>query len=108
MLYGTIMSLACSASRLPNYCSVSAIVNAICLEVLTTYCLRILDALGAILMAHEVQITKSEISVSVCRLECTDTRGSGREGYFPHMLNEMNFWTMNSILKELCCLSEDP
>ena len=27
--------------------------------------------------------------------------------FFFNVLNEMNFWTMNSILKELCCMSED-
>jgi len=54
----------------------------------------------------EVQITKCEITVSVCVLEGTDTRTSGMRDHFLHVLNYQDFLFINSILKELYCVCE--
>jgi len=56
----------------------------------------------------EVQITKCEITVSVCILEGTDGRASGMRGYFPQLLKYQDFWSIKSMLKELYCVSEAP
>jgi len=56
----------------------------------------------------EVQITKCEITVSVCILEGTDSRASGFRGYFPQVLKCQDFWSIKSVLKELYCVSEAP
>jgi len=55
-----------------------------------------------------VQITKCEITVSVCILEGTDTTVSGMRGYFPHLLKYQDSWSIICILKELYCVSETP
>jgi len=54
----------------------------------------------------DVQITKCEITVSVCILEGADSRASGIMGYFPQMLKCQDFWSIKSMLKELYCVSE--
>jgi hypothetical protein len=53
-----------------------------------------------------MQITECEITVSVCILEGTDTRASGIRGCFPQMPKYQDFLSINSMLKELCCVSE--
>jgi len=55
-----------------------------------------------------VQITKCEITVSVCIMEGADSRASGIRGYFSHLLKYQDFWSFNSMLKELYCISEVP
>jgi len=47
-------------------------------------------------------------SQSVCILEGTITRAPGISGYFPQLLKYHNFWSINCMLKELCCISEAP
>jgi len=54
----------------------------------------------------DVQITKCEITVSVCLLDGTDSRASGIRGYFPQLLKCQDFWSIKSMLKELSCVSE--
>jgi len=54
----------------------------------------------------EFQITKCEITVSVCILEGTDSRASGFRGYFPQLLKCQDFWSIKSMLKELYCVFE--
>jgi hypothetical protein len=54
----------------------------------------------------DVQITKCEITVSVCILEGTNSRASGIRGYFPQLLKCQDFWSIKSMLKELSCVSE--
>jgi hypothetical protein len=56
----------------------------------------------------KVQIKKSEITVSVCILEGTNTRASGIGAYFPHLLKYQDIWSINSMLKKLYCISEAP
>jgi len=56
----------------------------------------------------DVQITKCEITLSVCILEGTDSRASGFRGYFPQVLKCQDFWSIKSVLKELYCVSEAP
>jgi hypothetical protein len=56
----------------------------------------------------EMQITNCEITVSVCIMEGTDTRASGITEHFPQMLKYEDFLSINSILKELYCVSEAP
>jgi hypothetical protein len=56
----------------------------------------------------DVQITKCEITVSVCIPEGTDSRASGFRGYFFQLLKYQNFWSIKSMLKELYCISEAP
>jgi len=51
---------------------------------------------------------KCEITVSVCILEGTDSRASGFRGYFPQQLKCQDFWSIKSMLMELCCVSEAP
>jgi len=55
-----------------------------------------------------VQITKCEISVSVCILEGTDSIASGFRDYFLQLLKYQNFWSIKSMLKDLYCVSEAP
>ena len=59
-------------------------------------------------MLSEVQITKCEITVSICVLEGTDSRGSGFSGCLPQLLKCQDFWSIKSMLKELYCVSEAP
>ena len=59
-------------------------------------------------MLSEVQITKCEITVSVCILEGADSRASGIMGYFSQLLKCQDFWSIKSMLKELYCVSEAP
>ena len=59
-------------------------------------------------MLSDVQITKCEITVSVCILEGSDSRASGFSGYFPQLLKCQDFWSIKSMLKELYCVSEAP
>ena len=54
----------------------------------------------------EVQITKCEITVSVCVLVGNDTRPSEVRGYFPQKLKYLDFRSIMSTLKELYCISE--
>jgi len=54
----------------------------------------------------DVQITKCEITVSVCVLEGTDSRASGITGYFFQLLKCQDFWSIKFMLKELYCVSE--
>jgi len=56
----------------------------------------------------DVQITKCEITVSVCILAGTDSRASGITGYFLQLLKCQDFWSVKSMLKELYCVSEAP
>jgi len=56
----------------------------------------------------DVEITKCEITVSVCILESTDSRASGIRGCFPQLLKWQDFWSIKSMLKELYCISEAP
>jgi len=56
----------------------------------------------------DVQVTKCEITVSICILEGTDSRASGIRGYFPQLLKCQDFWSIKSMLKELYCVSEAP
>jgi len=56
----------------------------------------------------DVQITKCEITVSICIPEGTDSRASGIRGYFPQLLKCQDFWSIKSMLKELYCVSEAP
>jgi len=56
----------------------------------------------------EIQITKCEITVSVCILEGTDSIASGFRDYFLQLLKYQDFWSIKSILKELYCVSEAP
>jgi len=56
----------------------------------------------------DVQITKCEITVSVCIPEGTDSRTSGIRGYFPQLLKCQDFWSIKSMLKELYFVSEAP
>ena len=55
-----------------------------------------------------MQITKCEIAVSVCILEDTNTRAPGIKGYFPQLLEYQDFFSINSMLKELYCIFEGP
>jgi len=55
-----------------------------------------------------VQITKYEITVSVCVLDSTDTRASGIRDCFLKLLNYQDIWMISSILKELYCISVAP
>ena len=59
-------------------------------------------------MLSEVQITKCEITVSVCILEGIDSRASRFRDYFLQLLKYQNFWSIKSMLKELYCVSEAP
>ena len=59
-------------------------------------------------MLSDVQITKCEITVSVCLLEGAYSRASGIMVYFPQMLKCQDFWSIKSMLKELYCVSEAP
>jgi len=56
----------------------------------------------------EVQITKCEITVSVCILEGADSIASGFRDYFLQLLMYQDFWSIKSMLKELYCVSEAP
>jgi len=56
----------------------------------------------------DVQITKCEITVSVCILEGTDSRASGIRGYFLKLPKYQNFWSIKSMLKEMYCISKAP
>jgi len=56
----------------------------------------------------EIQITKCEITVSVCILEGTDSIASGFRDYFLQVLKYQDFWSIKSVLKELYCVSEAP
>jgi len=56
----------------------------------------------------DIQITKCEITISVCILEGADSRASGIMGYFPQLLKYQDFWSIKSVLKELYCVSEAP
>ena len=40
----------------------------------------------------------------VCILEGTNTRASGIGGHFSQVLTYEDFWSINSMLKELCCI----
>ena len=53
-----------------------------------------------------MQITKCEITVSVCILEGTDTRAFGIGDCCPYLLKYQDFLSMNCILKELYCVCE--
>jgi len=55
-----------------------------------------------------MQITNSEITVSVCIMEGPDTRVSGITEPLPQMPKYEDFLSINSILKELYCVSEAP
>ena len=54
----------------------------------------------------EAQIGISEITESVCIPEGADTRASGISGLCHHLLKYQNFLSMNSMSKELYCISE--
>jgi hypothetical protein len=56
----------------------------------------------------DVQITKCEITVSVCILAGADSRASGITGYFPYLLKYQDFWCIKFMLKELYCVPESP
>jgi len=91
--------------------NVSGIVNVMCLVIPAADCLHIWDSLEAIMIVSglsEVQITKCKIKISLCILEGTNTRASGIMGYFPELLKFQDFWSIISILKELCCIIEAP
>jgi len=55
-----------------------------------------------------LQITKCEITVSVCILEGADSKASGIRGYFLKLPKYQDFWSIKSMLKELYCISEAP
>ena len=59
-------------------------------------------------MLSDVQITKCEITVSVCILEGADSRASGIRGYFLKLPKYQNFCRIKSLLKEMYCISEAP
>jgi len=59
-------------------------------------------------LLYLVPFPECEITVSVCVLEGTNTGASGIRGYFPKLLKYQDFWSINSILKELYCVSEAP
>jgi len=56
----------------------------------------------------DVEITKCEITVSVCILEGTDSRASGIMGCFPQLLKWQDLWSIKYMLKELYWISEAP
>jgi len=51
---------------------------------------------------------KYDITVPVCIIEGTNSRGSVIIGYIPQLLKFQDFWCMSSILKELYCITEAP
>jgi len=51
-------------------------------------------------------MTKCDIVVLVCILEGINSRASGIRCYFPQLMKYQDFWSINSMLKELYCISE--
>jgi hypothetical protein len=53
-----------------------------------------------------VQITNCDIILSVCILQCTNTRATGLRGYIPQLLKYQDFWSISSMLNKLYSISE--
>jgi hypothetical protein len=65
----------------------------------TAACLLIfgsLEAIKELSVLSEVQITKCEITISVCILESIDARASAVTGNFPQLPKYQDFWSISS------------
>ena len=81
-------------------------VNVMSLVITAAPNLLILFSVEAILIA--LWSAECENTVPVSILEVADTRTSGIRGYCTLLLKYQDFLSMNSILKELYCVSEAP
>jgi len=113
VLYVAILTLWLVA--LPGFLNISHFpgnVNVMSLVITAAPSLLILCSVEAILIAQwaqwNVYIAKCEITIPACILEGTDCSASGIKVYCTHLLKYQVFWSMNSILKELYCVSEAP
>ena len=98
---------------LPGFLYISYVfgnVNVMCIVITAAHSLLILCSVEAILIAQWAQWSAGckMWNHSTNMYQCTDTRASGIMGYCPHLLKCQVFWSINSILKELYCISEAP
>jgi len=107
VLYDAILTLCLVA--LPGFLNISHFpgsVNVMSLVITAAPNLLSLFSVEAILIAQWSAECENTVPVSI--LEGADTRTSGIRGYCTLLLKNQDFWSMNSILKELYCVSEAP